>query len=389
MNDFAKFIQENLLLVILVGIIILLLIIGFVATAIHKHHIKVKRQTEHVNPTKVSSATINPTAVCTPEQTEEEEATYEEITPIGEPMETQAETLAAADQDIAEPLPAADVEPTTKKQTSAATPKKKSSTKQKRTPEGKWIIYHIRDGEFCANLFASNGELMLSSEIYATAESAKSAVATISRSIKSDLFSVHCDKNDNYFFKLKTASNRLLCIGETYPTKAACEKSIDSVKKFAENSTIIEGTQEPENIVQYEPKPLIVASGKSGKWIIREAKGQFTAFLYANNGELLLSSEEYMTAEGAKSGMATIKKNALANHFVIDVTKGNKFCFKLRNANRTTLCVGTAYDTQTQCEQSIESVKRFCQTAVLEATKRETAPKTVRKTPPKTTTKKS
>ena len=38
-----------------------------------------------------------------------------------------------------------------------------------------------------------------------------------------------------------------------------------------------------------------------GKWVVREkGDGEFVAFLHANNGEIILTSEIYSTAEGAK-----------------------------------------------------------------------------------------
>lgn len=232
---------------------------------------------------------------------------------------------------------------------------------------GKWVIREKGEGEFVAYLHANNGEIVLTSEIYSTADGAKKGVLTIQKSILSDTFQIYCDKNRNYYFKLKSAQNRFLCVGETYPTKASCLSSIESVKRFSD-SPIVETVEKDLTVIKYKPAPeknTEKKSGYNGKWVVVEVEGMYIAQLFASNGELLLSSESYTTVSSAKSAIETITANGLSGNFIIDTDKKGRYFFKLRNVQKSTLCMGETYDQQAKCINAIESVRRFLKTAKL------------------------
>ena len=46
-------------------------------------------------------------------------------------------------------------------------------------------------------------------------------------------------KHGDYIYKLLNSNNQLLCLGEHYKTKRACQSAIESVKRFALNSPIL------------------------------------------------------------------------------------------------------------------------------------------------------
>ncbi|MBE5741711.1 MAG: DUF1508 domain-containing protein [Clostridiales bacterium] len=241
------------------------------------------------------------------------------------------------------------------------------SAKPAKKAIGKWVVREKGDGEFVSYLHANNGEIILTSEIYASADSAKKGIATIKKSIDADGFQLYCDKNRNYYYKLKNASNRFLCAGETYPTKASCLSAVESVKRFAD-SPILDEIEKDLTIIKYvvpKAKAVEKKSGYSGKWVITDVEDMYIAQLFASNGELLLSSEAYTTANSAKSAIETITTNGIAGNFIIDVDKKGRYFFKLRNAQKSTLCVGETYAQQAKCESAIESVRRFLATAKL------------------------
>ncbi|MBR2384710.1 MAG: YegP family protein [Clostridia bacterium] len=253
----------------------------------------------------------------------------------------------------------------------ATKPKKTTSSstaKQTKKVVGKWVVREKGEGEFVSFLHASNGEIMLTSEIYSTAEGAKRGISTIKKSIAGEGFQLYCDKNRNYYFKLKTAQNRFLCVGETYPTKASCISAIDSVKRFAD-APISEEVEKDVTLIQYViPKEEVKVdknTAYSGKWIVTDVEDMYIAQLFASNGELLLSSEAYTTISSAKASIETITTNGLAGNFIIDVDKKGRFFFKLRNDKKSTLCVGESYSQLSKCQNAIDSVRRFLKTAKL------------------------
>ena len=110
----------------------------------------------------------------------------------------------------------------------------------------------------------------------------------------------------------------------------------------------------------------------AGKWMVKEkGEGEYVAFLYANNKEVLLTSETYSTVDGAKKGVATIQKNATDENFAIYKDKNNNYYFKLKNSKNRFLCVGETYPNRNACLNSIESVKKFVDSPISDAVEKD------------------
>ncbi len=110
----------------------------------------------------------------------------------------------------------------------------------------------------------------------------------------------------------------------------------------------------------------------AGKWMVKEkGEGEYVAFLYANNREVLLTSETYSTVEGAKKGVATIQKNATDENFAIYKDKNSNYYFKLKNSKNRFLCVGETYPNRNACLNSIESVKKFVDSPISDAVEKD------------------
>ena len=254
-------------------------------------------------------------------------------------------------------------------QQAPAVEEKKTSKKTTKKLNGKWIVEKESENEFVSKLLASNGEVMLTSEIYTTEEGARNGIETIIRSIEADNFSIYQDKNNNYYYKIKSANKRLLCVGEIYKSKDGCLKAVDSVKRIAKDSMIVEGVKEGQGYAEYTPAILDLADvkkGTSGKWrIVKLENGCYSARLFASNGQLMLATEQVTLEKSAKNAIESVKKNAEQGNFIIDRDKFGRFYYKLRNAQKSVICIGEAYVSLESCVSAIESVRRFSLTAVL------------------------
>ena len=101
-----------------------------------------------------------------------------------------------------------------------------------------------------------------------------------------------------------------------------------------------------------------------GKWVIKKkSEEDYIWNLIANNGEIILASESYSTAAGAKSGLPNIKESILQDRFQIHSDKNDHFFFKLKNGANKLQGMGQVYNTKQSAKNSIESVKRFCDAA--------------------------
>ncbi len=237
---------------------------------------------------------------------------------------------------------------------------------------GKWTIFRLLTDEadseetYFFELHASNGEKLLSSEEYTSYAGAVRGIQTHKTNIEKDNFKITLSKKGDYIFKLLSGKNMLLCMGEHYATKARCESAIESTKRFAKTAVIDENVQDckvkvpVEDETETEPLP----EGYNGKWIIEcheAADGErvFYFELFANNGEKLLSSEEYTTYIGAVNGIQTHKTNIERGNFRVSLTKRGDYIYKLLNGNGQLLCLGEHYATKRRCINAVESVKRF------------------------------
>ena len=232
---------------------------------------------------------------------------------------------------------------------------------------GKWRIVIKGENAYIAALHASNGEVMLTSEIYSTEDGARSGVETIKRGVETGNFVIYRDKGGDYYFKLKSAGNRLLCVGEIYTTRDACEKAAESVKRIAKDSPLMIKVSEGERFIAYTPAEVTPPAKKSqGKWRIEQGEnGGFSAKLYANNGQVMLSTEEVASRKTAEKAIESVRKNCAAGNFYIDKDKFGRFYYKLHNVQKSVICTGETYDNVDSVVSAIESVRRFASNAEL------------------------
>ena len=288
------------------------------------------------------------------------------------PMKTAAKTAAKSAAKDVKPTARATAEPAAKKSASktAVKPaaKKAEPVKEAKATVGKWIIKEKGEGEFVAFLYANNGEIMLTSEIYTSEESARAGIDTIRKNVDGGTFVNYKDKNKNFYFKLKSVKNRILCVSETYKSEALAESAKESVKRFV-SSPVQSGVEKDITVVKYvlpkKEEPVDTRSAYSGKWKIEKDGDTYMAKLFASNGELLLNSESYVSYASAKSAISTIVTNGVAGNFIIDSDKKGRYFFKLRSAQKATLCIGETYAKLDSCQSAIESVRRFLKTAKL------------------------
>ncbi|MBQ9485430.1 MAG: DUF1508 domain-containing protein [Clostridia bacterium] len=204
---------------------------------------------------------------------------------------------------------------------------------------------------------------MLTSEIYTTEDGARKGIATIIKAVGNGEFVVHKNKNGTFYFKLKSTGNRLLCAGEIYRERTGCLNAIESVKRIAADSPVVEEVSEGEKYIDYTPVKLTdkaIQDAATGKWKIETTEdGKFFATLYASNGQVMLSTEEVASKTSASAGIENVKKNALAGNFVIDKDKFGKFYYKLRNVQKSVICIGESYKTADSCISALESVRKL------------------------------
>ncbi|MBO5649397.1 MAG: YegP family protein [Clostridia bacterium] len=124
---------------------------------------------------------------------------------------------------------------------------------------GKFIVRATNTG-FKFDLKAGNGEVIATSEVYASLASCKKGVASVIRNapvagienqtvegfaaVKHPKFEIYQDKAGEFRFRLKATNGQIVVVSEGYTALAGCENGIASVKKNAADAEIVDKTAE-------------------------------------------------------------------------------------------------------------------------------------------------
>ena len=120
---------------------------------------------------------------------------------------------------------------------------------------GKFVVRKTNTG-IKFDLKATNGEVIATSEVYASAASCKKGIASVQKNAplaavenqtvegyiteKHPKFEVYIDKAGEFRFRLKASNGQIIAVSEGYKAIASCLNGIESVKKNAVDAEIIE-----------------------------------------------------------------------------------------------------------------------------------------------------
>ncbi|HHH0386626.1 TPA: YegP family protein [Yersinia enterocolitica] len=97
---------------------------------------------------------------------------------------------------------------------------------------GHYEIKKAKNGQYHFNLKASNGEIILTSEMYASKASAENGISSVQSNspLESQYELKHNTKNEPYFV-LKAKNHQIIGVSESYSSEAAAKNGIASVMK--------------------------------------------------------------------------------------------------------------------------------------------------------------
>ena len=119
---------------------------------------------------------------------------------------------------------------------------------------GKFVVKETATG-FKFDLKATNGQVILTSEVYTTKAACVAGAESIQKNCVGEIedqtvtpvveqkhpkFELYQDKAGEYRFRLKARNGEIVGTSEGYKTKESCENGIESVKKTAPEAEITE-----------------------------------------------------------------------------------------------------------------------------------------------------
>lgn len=109
---------------------------------------------------------------------------------------------------------------------------------------GKFVISKRKNGEFQFNLVAGNGEIVLTSEGYASKPSCMNGVKSVMKNATDvKRFESKVAKNGKFHFNLKASNGQVIGSSEMYDSQSTCENGIASVKKNVVGAKIEDKTK--------------------------------------------------------------------------------------------------------------------------------------------------
>lgn len=92
--------------------------------------------------------------------------------------------------------------------------------------------------------------------------------------------------------------------------------------------------------------------------ITKRSDGEYQFNLKANNGEVILTSESYVSKGGCEKGIESVMRNALRDErFAKSVSANNKHYFNLKGSNGQIIGTSQMYESALGRDRGIESVK--------------------------------
>ena len=110
---------------------------------------------------------------------------------------------------------------------------------------GKFVMTTGKDGQFYWNLKAGNGEIIGRSEGYTTKAAATNGIeSTRKNSTDEARFEMKEAKNGKFHWNLKATNGQIIMSSQMYATEASAKNGIQSVMKNAADAEMIDETAE-------------------------------------------------------------------------------------------------------------------------------------------------
>ncbi|MDE6414888.1 MAG: DUF1508 domain-containing protein, partial [Anaeroplasmataceae bacterium] len=254
-----------------------------------------------------------------------------------------------------------------------AAPKKtaaKPADDKAKAYSGKYEVYPSGDG-YQYRLKASNGEILVVSEVYTTKDSALKAIDAVKRNVEDGEIRIFKDKRGLYKFKLTSKNYRVLALGSSYSTEKSAIRSSESFKNFAlkANTVEIDTPADQDNIVEAYLDITTADVKTGGKYVVEKYDGEFSWDLKASNGQILCQAEGYTSKSGALSSIESFKKNVETGSFKILKDKNGNFHYNLYTASGRLATIGESYNSKQLAESAAFSVVSYFKDAEIEEKK--------------------
>ena len=241
--------------------------------------------------------------------------------------------------------------------------KKNNNQGKGRTYNGKYEVYPNGDG-YQYRLKASNGEILIVSETYASRDGVIKAIDAVKRNVESGEIRIIEDKHGLFKFKLTSKNYRVVALGSNYSTEKSAVRASLSFKKFALKADIVDIVLDDEinnfaTVVEITDR----VDKTGGKFIVDKYNGEYSWDLLATNGQILCQAEGYMSKVGVLNSIENFKRNVENGSFKVIKDKNENYHYIFYTPTGRVAAIGETYDSKQQAESAVYSVVSFYKNA--------------------------
>lgn len=219
-----------------------------------------------------------------------------------------------------------------------------ADTQDATAASGRFETFVGEDGRHYFHLLAKNGERILASQGYATADAAESGIAAVKKNGADDArYAVLLADNGEHYFNLRSSNGKVIGTSETYVSKSNAERGVAAVKRAIAQA--IEAEAEAGD-VRFE-----TVKGSDGKTYVH---------LRAANGQIVLQTQGYGSKTAAQKGIAAIQAAAVhADRFEVFEGEDGQHTFRLTATNGEILGRGEMYATKSNAYRAAARVREL------------------------------
>lgn len=243
-------------------------------------------------------------------------------------------------------------------------PKKEEVKAPTKAVIGKYVIFNEGDFFYKYRLYANNGQAIIISEAYKDRKACLGGIDTLKKNVDNLKIDYEKDKKGAWCFRLITSQGRPLAQSANYKSQKDAERATTSFKKFVETDKIID----EDNTYSDDHYDVQIIDGDitpsaNGKFSIITEGGDFYYQLKANNGQVLCTSQAYVSEKSVKEAMENFRKNVYEGNFYIFIDKRKQAFFKLYSKQLRLVMTGETYKNKDLAISAAKSVLKFAKDA--------------------------
>lgn len=210
---------------------------------------------------------------------------------------------------------------------------------------GKLSFWKATDGQWHFNLKSGNGSVLLTSEAYSSRTGAiNGALSVLENGVDPAQYQVNKTAT-GYNLHLKAGNGEGIAFSEVYSTKSNATRAVKSSVKAT---------------TSYLDKKAANTTGARVEVLLNEETHKFRFNVFAKNGQIVLSSEQYTTEAAAFNGAFAVQaEGQTASSYELKTNVAGGFYFNLSAQNGQIIGTSQQYTSKAAAESAMASLQAF------------------------------